>query len=209
VHYISHKKTQQIFLAQCVRRLASIIGLEQELVFHIDQLQGQENTILQEPLPREVAATPSDVAGDRQVDQVLDCTEQFLKESKWLREIAALKISRETSTGRINPLRQTKKSISKDQRITKSIATDKQTDYSKTEGIDNSEISRRKAARECLRCTWPFDRTGNQLVKDCIRRIKLDKGTAISPKDKIYQEFIEPSEGGNPADSSDSEDNTD
>ena len=65
-----------------MRRLASIIGLEQELVFHIDQLQGQENTILQEPLPREVAATPSDVAGDRQVDQVLDCTEQFLKESK-------------------------------------------------------------------------------------------------------------------------------
>jgi len=49
---ISHaRRTQQIFVAQCVWWLASINGLEQGLVSHIDRLQAQEDTILQEQLP--------------------------------------------------------------------------------------------------------------------------------------------------------------
>jgi len=129
---ISHaKRTQQIFVAQCVWWLASIIGLEQGLISHIDKLQGHENTILQEQLPREVLATPRDLVEDRRVDQVLDCTEQFLRESKRLREIAALKISRETTTGQINPLRKTKKSLGKAKRISKTVTSDKRKDYSK------------------------------------------------------------------------------
>jgi hypothetical protein len=47
---ISHaRKTQQIFVAQCMWWLASIIGLEQGLINHIDNLQSQEErTIRQE-----------------------------------------------------------------------------------------------------------------------------------------------------------------
>jgi len=62
-------------------------------------------------------------------------------------------------------------------------------DYTKTEGIDPSEIQRRKAAGECLRCAWPSDRKGNHRAKDCMRPIKLDKGTASFPKAKEYQKM--------------------
>jgi len=60
-------------------------------------------------------------------------------------------------------------------------------DYSQTKGIDRGEISRRKAAGECLRCAWPSGRKGTHRVKDCRRQIKLDKGTAGFPKAKEYQ----------------------
>jgi len=62
-------------------------------------------------------------------------------------------------------------------------------DNSKTEGIESSEIDRRKAAGECLRCAWPSDRTGSHRVKDRVRPIKLDKGTATYPKAKEYQKI--------------------
>jgi len=164
---ISHaRRTQQIFVGQCVWWLASIIGLEQGLVSHIDRLQGQENTTLQEQLPCAVSAIPWDLTEDGRIDQVLDCTERYLREAKRLREIAALKISGETTTGRINPSGRIRRSLRRAQRIYKDVVTNKRKDYSKTEGIDNSEISRRKAANECLRCAWPFDRKGNHRVKD-------------------------------------------
>jgi len=62
-------------------------------------------------------------------------------------------------------------------------------DNSKTEEIESSEIERRKSAGECLRCAWPSERKGNHRVKDCIRPIKLDKGTATFPKAKEYQKM--------------------
>jgi hypothetical protein len=57
-------------------------------------------------------------------------------------------------------------------------------DYPQTEGIDVNEVQRRKAAGECLHCAWLSDRKGNHSVKDCIRPIELDKGTAGYPKAK-------------------------
>jgi len=101
---ISHaRRTQHILMAQCVWWLAVIIGLEQGLVSHLDRLQGQEDTTVREQLPREVSATPKDLTEDQRIDQVLDCTEQYSGESKRIREIAALMISGETTTGPINP----------------------------------------------------------------------------------------------------------
>ena len=46
-------------------------------------------------------------------------------------------------------------------------------------------------------------------MKDCIRQITLDKGTAIFPQDRNYQRAAESSEGSGPAESSDSEDSID
>lgn len=62
-------------------------------------------------------------------------------------------------------------------------------DYSQTEGIDSSEIERRKAACEHLRCAWPAEWIGNYKVNDCVRLRKLDKGTASYPKAKEYQKI--------------------
>jgi len=164
---MSHaRRTQQIFVVQCVWWLALIVELEQGSVSHIDRLQGQEDTTLQEQLPSDVSAIPRDLTEDRRIDQVLDCTEQYLRESKRLREIAALKISGEMTTGRINPSGRIRRSLRKAKRISKDVVTNMRKDYSKTDGIDVSEISRRKAANECSRCAWPFDRKGNHRVKD-------------------------------------------
>jgi hypothetical protein len=58
--------------------------------------------------------------------------------------------------------------------------------YPKTECINDIEIRRRKEAGKCLRCAWPSDRKGTHQVKDCIRPIKLDKGTAGFPKANEY-----------------------
>jgi hypothetical protein len=58
---ISHAtKTQQIFVAQCARLLASIIGFEQGLINHIDNLQSQEErTIRQESVMLQDSQTTS------------------------------------------------------------------------------------------------------------------------------------------------------
>jgi len=217
---IAHaRQTQQIFVAQCMWWQASIFGLERELVFHLDKLQGEKDTtklqgegdtIPQEQLPPEVSATPRDLIEDQRIDQVLDCTEQYLRESKRLRKSAAVEVSGQTATGRINPSKRTRKSLRKERRISKVVATNKEKDCnSKIEGIDDSEVKRRKAAGVCLRCAWPSDRKGIHRVKDCVRQVTLDKGTDIIPQGRNYQRPAKSSEGSDPADSFDSKDSTD
>ena len=151
-------------------------------------------------------AIPRDLTEDIRIDQAIDCTKQYLRESKRLREIAALKVSGQTATGRINPSKNARRSLKKARRTSK---VNRERDFGKTEGIDSSELSRKKAANECLRCAWPSDRKGHHLVKNCRRQIKLDKGTAGFPKGEHHQEPIESPEGSDPADSSYSEDNID
>jgi hypothetical protein len=58
-----------------------------------------------------------------------------------------------------------------------------------TEGIDKSELDRRKAAGECQRCAWPADRKGAHKTMDCFRWAKKDVGTAPFPKAKEYQKL--------------------
>jgi len=194
---------------QCVWWLALIVGLEQGLLFHIDRLQCQEDTTLQEQLPREVSAIPRDLTEHQRVDQVLDCTEQYLRKSKHFRVIAAMKISGQTTTGRIKPLRRIRRSLRKAKRISKDVVTNNWKNHTKAEGIDDSEISRRKAVTECLHCAGPVDGKGNHRLKDCVRRINFNKGTAVFPKDRNNQKLTESSEECDPAASPDSEDNID
>jgi len=203
------RQTQQIFIAQCVWWLASIVRLERELVSHIDKLQTERNANPQEQLPRETSTIPRDLAEDRRINQVLDDTEQYLRESRRQREIKALKVSGTTSTGRINPTRISQNYLKKSQRVPKVDTTSREGYFSKTEGIESSELSRRKAASECLRCPWPSDRKGNHRVRNCRRQIKLDTGTAeISNKEK-YREPVESPEENDSTDSSLPKDNID
>jgi len=234
------RRTQQIFVAHCVWWLASILGLEQELVSHIDRIQGPGNTALPKQRSREVSPTPRDLVNeqhDNQVfnntenhttkevrdpviqippgnhcsvvlesredrqDQILNECEEYLRDSKRLREIAALKATGRTLTGLVNPTTISKKRLrKKDQYKRKSAGLSQaiisreavvvnQKSYDRIERICPTEIQRRKSAGKCLRCAWPEDNKGSHRVKDCRRAIKLDKGTAL-PRDNQHQKSV-------------------
>jgi hypothetical protein len=58
-----------------------------------------------------------------------------------------------------------------------------------TEGIDKSELDRRKAAGEYQRCAWPGDRKVAHKTMDCFRWARKDIGTAPFHKAKEYQKL--------------------
>jgi hypothetical protein len=170
------RRTQQIFVAQCVWLLAIIIGLEEALINHIDKLRGR--TIIQ----KEHTAKEE----DRQ-DKILKECEEYLKDSRRLRDIAALKATGMTPTGCINPTAISKKHLRKNDRYKRKLPEQPKESLSRTAGIDKAEIKRRKENDECLRCAWPSNRKGFHRVKDCRRPIKLNKETANFAKVKTYQ----------------------
>lgn len=99
---ISHaRRTQQMFLAQCVWWLLSVVILEQDLVRHIDNLHGR--TVIGKDQYEEENNTPKvwNSSIDRipvpkestrdQQDSVLKECEEYQKESQRLRDIFALK----------------------------------------------------------------------------------------------------------------------
>jgi hypothetical protein len=188
------RRTQQIFVAQCVWWLASIIGLEQGLANYIDNIQSRiDTTVIPENVPsadRTASPIPRDIQEDQRQDKVLKECEEYLMNSKRLREIAALKATGKTLTGFINPTAISKKQLrKKDRHLRKSDQLKTRTLINRnqrTEGIQLSEINRRRSLGECLRCAWPSDRKGSHRVADCRRPIKLDKGTANFPKAKDY-----------------------
>jgi len=179
--------TQQIFVAQCVWWLASIIGLEQGLITYIDNIQSRIKVRVipeeSETVNREtVSPDTKDIQEEDRQDKVLRECEDYLRDSGQQREIAALKASGRTSTGLINPTADSKKILKRKGRSQSRIArNDKE---SKVVGIDKDELRRRRSAGECLRCAWPSNRKGHHRVVDCRRPIKLDKGTTSFPENK-------------------------
>jgi hypothetical protein len=111
-----------------------------------------------------------------------------LKNQFKAKEKALSRFRRNEDEGRPKKEKRTKRS---DRSEKKKFKKDKKhgQDRSQTAGIDSSELQRRKAAGECLRCAWPSDRKGSHRVADCRRPIKLDKGTAAFPKAKEYQKM--------------------
>jgi hypothetical protein len=208
------RRTQQVFVAQCVWWLVSLIGLEQGLVNYIDRLNERtidsRNLIPEETnspgdrdasitrrtvtegnkVPLGVSPTPRDLEEDKRTSTILEECEEYLKDSRRLREIAALKATGRTLTGRINPTPISKKYLRKKDRASRKQPKQKKV-HPGTEGIESSEIERRRVTGKCLRCAWPIDRKGAHQVKDCRRPIKLNRGTASYPKAKDYQEFEE------------------
>jgi len=101
------------------------------------------------------------------------------------------------NTGRINPfastrsaLRVKKRKCGKGYSQTEGFKGSKKgdtKDFKKTVGIDLHEINRRKSEGEYLRCAWPSDRNATHRVTDCIRPIKMDKGTANCPKANLHR----------------------
>jgi hypothetical protein len=186
------RRTEQVFVAQCVWWLASIIGLEQGLVNYIDNIQSRiDVTIIPAKVPRtrrSVSPIPRVIQEDQRQEKVLKECEEYLRDSKRLREIAALKATGKTLTGLINPTPISKKFLRKKDRTHRQQSRPKP-ELPKTEGIDEAEIQRRKGEGECLRCAWPSGQKGSHRVADCRRPIKLSKGTACHPKAKKSPEL--------------------
>jgi hypothetical protein len=194
------RRTQQIFVAQCVWWIAGIIGLEESLVIYIDRLHGRT---VEEKQPTKGFGNPvnqvtpelqdpeDQASQEDHQDRILRDCEEYLKDSRRLRDIAALKATGKTLTGCINPTAISKKRLKKKDRRKGKPAEVSRKDTSSLAGIDSTEIGRRKETGECLRCAWPSDRKGAHRVKDCRRPIKLSKGTAVHLKSKNFQERLQ------------------
>jgi hypothetical protein len=93
------RRTQQIFVAQCIWWLSSVIGLELGLVTHIVNLHRRtfidKNHLATDPVPKNpvqqqaVSPTPRDLAEDLGQCTVLKECDQYLQESQRLRDSAA------------------------------------------------------------------------------------------------------------------------
>lgn len=99
-----------------------------------------------------------------EADLVSECIEQtskFINRSKRERKgLGRQKLLLRTRSGKI-------------------INNSKREQFKKTEAIEDSDIDRRKAAGDCLRCAWLSDRKGSHHVRDCKKRMKLEIRTAI------------------------------
>jgi hypothetical protein len=108
------RRTQQIFVTQCVWWLASIIGLEQGLVTHIDNLRKREEVITSEDCSgivhpdrvqnieskEAVSLSPRDLTEDQRLDNILKSADECLVESERTRNTG--------QRNQVNPLPQTK-----------------------------------------------------------------------------------------------------
>jgi hypothetical protein len=143
------RDNQYIFLAQNIWCISSIIGLMQRLMIHINNLQnrsdkttGRVSRELQEMQQESREQnTDSVIAGadtiepepDRR-DTILRECEEYLCNSTQLRDIANLKANGKSKSGRINPLRSTKRAVSNKKKQPLK-------DYTTTVGIQEAEIT--------------------------------------------------------------------
>jgi hypothetical protein len=121
---ISYARTNQyIFLAQSVWWISSILGLQQGLIIHIDNLEDRakiRKSDIQDELPiihpdraaqinRSVSATPRDLTEDQRLDRILECADRVVQQS--IGDRTARK------SGRINPLPTSKRQLKKARNI--------------------------------------------------------------------------------------------
>jgi hypothetical protein len=181
---------QYIFLAQSIWWISSIIGLQEGLIIHIDNLKVREK-IVKPDLEANIAPTgvhPDRVAnfqgsednyntsdGDSistsETDihnEVIDNCEVFLAQSQKERKAIGRRTRQASRVVKRKANKEAKKKL-------KTFGT-------QTEGINGSELRRRKAAGECQRCAWPQDRKGSHKTLDCFRWKRIEKGTAPFPK---------------------------
>jgi hypothetical protein len=196
------RNNQYIFLAQSVWWISSIIGLQEGLVIFIDNLrvgkdignpevgaaslEQQSSSAIHPSREAQIQTSDGDyIQSDSESisttetdihNEVLNNCEVFLAQSQEERK-AIGRFTRHKS--RIIKKKADRKAKQKAKKPIKTFGT-------QTEGIDGSELRRRKAAGECQRCAWPQDRKGSHKTLDCFRWKKLEKGTAPFPKKKNY-----------------------
>jgi hypothetical protein len=177
------RDNQYIFLAQSVWWISSILGLQEGLVIHIDNLRAHKNIKFTQPRddidhihPDRIqnleesdrdsvyseAASTSTGEDDIHNEIIHNC-ETFLAQSKQERK-AAGRLTRQAS------------------RVVKRKATAKKTYQQQTDGIAKSELDRRQAAGECQRCAWPRDRKGSHKTTECFHWQRVEKEPHFSQR---------------------------
>jgi len=191
---------QYIVIAQCVWWLASSIGLREGLITYIDTLRIQSETgatpigsgvdiiTIHPDRTSQIETTEykhlhssdnyteessedsvesSSTSENQLQDQVLQNCEAFLRES----ELARKAIARQNLRTTQRLPKQCKSGVSKKVKPKKSYKE-------QTEGIEKSELDRRKVAGECQRCAWLRDRKGAHKTLNCFRWARTTRGTA-------------------------------
>jgi len=135
------RRTQQIFVAQCVWWLASIIGLESGLISHIDNLHKRdqaERTLSK----RAISSTPRDLTEDSRLDRVLEEAEKVIATSERARNT--------WQRNRINPLPQTKNQLKKARKVKRLQEANRIREVERNQRLqkirDNSKRDRRAEA---------------------------------------------------------------
>jgi hypothetical protein len=190
------RRTQQIFVAQCIWWLASIIGLDQELINHFDKLQSRFNvTITREEapsVPRAVSPIPRDNQKDQRQDKVLKECEEFLRESRRLREAISEDNELAEKVGLSQTHQDTTREVSvtprdrqEDARLQNDIHPDRRRQIaSSTEAIESDKESIPKTRKE----RKAFNR---QKQVDWLSRVRSGKVTKpLTPGQKKYLQCI-------------------
>jgi len=147
------RENQFIFVAQCVWWLASVIGLSQGLVIHIDNLRRRESLVHpgnnQQELPeRVVRPTSKDLAEELRLDQELASIEREVQDS--IRDRAIVRQDQR------NPLPTTKKQRRKAKKIER-----------RQQGIRKQEAARNQRLRKSRAVT----------IQNCSKEKYLRQGT--------------------------------
>jgi hypothetical protein len=202
--------TQDIFHAQSVWWRSLIIGLQQGLITHIDNLKIRSDIENFEIQPAQhfgsnildsaevnvpdiySAIHPSRLAGQLESDDIslssrdeLLGTTQSNIHNKVIEKCDLLleqSNKKRKAIGRKTPQASRVVKQKAQRQAKKTIRTF----GTRTAGIDGSELTRRKAAGECQRCAWPKDRKGSHKTIDSFRWKRVEKGTAPFPKKKRY-----------------------
>jgi len=195
------RDNQYIFVAQCVWWLASIIGIKEWLVTHIDKLWvwskldcapgivNSDSTIIHPDRLRQIEKQNSDPDNQIYYDnressgsetglrsmfedslhhRILENCEEYLQISERNRKTIAR-----------NNLHSSKKLLRKLTQQSEQFQRKTRKNYQdQIQGIERSELDRRKSAGECHRFAWPQDRKGAHKTLDCHRCIRKEKGTA-------------------------------
>jgi hypothetical protein len=180
-----------IFLAQSIWWISSILRLQEELVIHIDHLKAQKEDRRATIPDNEISSLDIGIHPDRlaniQDPDNDNCTSDGDSVSTTETEIHNEIIGNcETYLAQSQQERKAIGHITRQaSRVIKRKANKRKpvkTFGTQTEGIDGSELRRRKAAGECQRCAWPRDRKGSHKTLNCFRGKRTDKGTAPFPK---------------------------
>jgi hypothetical protein len=202
------RNNQYIFLAQSIWWISSIIELQEGLIIYIDKLKAQSEVRPELPIqqtspatfekPKSGSRTPSQYIHPERRERIGTSIGDYIYSSEDSDSTTESEIHNEIITNCEAFLEQSKqerktvgRSTRNASRVIKRKADRKvnnkkpiKTYGTQTEGIEGSELRRRKAAGECQRCAWPQDRRGSHKTLDCFRWARLEKGTAPFPKRK-------------------------
>jgi len=166
---------QYIYIAQCIWWISSVVRLQQGITIHIDNTWLWGSTIAEDILSVAVSYENGKIYTD-QIGHFRDSVDKSDNESNRLDSV--LKTTEELlnlSKRQRNNFQKTKWELSNGVENAWEITKTYQT---QTDGMEDSELNRRKAAKDCQCCAWPRYIESSHNTLDCFCWKRLEKGTA-------------------------------